>query len=152
MFKLRAAKPEDAPAIAEVFSASFRLLDFLPALHTVDEDRWYIANIILKECNVTVAEDDSGIISFIARQGEEVRLLYTRPDRIGGGAGTRLIEAAKASGVAALELWCFQANARGRRFYEARGFRAIRFTAGADNEERMPDVRYRWDASLVADH
>ena len=31
------------------------------------------------------------------------------------------------------------------RFYEARGFRAIRFTDGADNEEQMPDVRYRWE-------
>ena len=30
-----------------------------------------------------------------------------------------------------------------RRFYEARGFRATRFTDGADNEERTPDVRYR---------
>ena len=30
------------------------------------------------------------------------------------------------------------------RFYEARGFRAICFTDGADNEEKMPDVRYRW--------
>jgi hypothetical protein len=32
-----------------------------------------------------------------------------------------------------------------RRFYEARGFRAIRFTDGADNEEGTPDVRYRWE-------
>ncbi len=31
-----------------------------------------------------------------------------------------------------------------RRFYEARGFRPVRFTDGADNEERWPDVRYRW--------
>jgi hypothetical protein len=50
---------------------------------------------------------------------------------------------ASASGVAALELRCFQANARAWRFYEARGLRAIRFTDGADNQERMPDVRYR---------
>jgi hypothetical protein len=35
-----------------------------------------------------------------------------RPDRIGHGAGTLLLEAAKSSGVEALELWCFQANAR----------------------------------------
>jgi hypothetical protein len=59
------------------------------------------------------------------------------------GVGTQLVEAAKASGVDALELWCFQANTCARRFYEARGFRAIRFTDGADNEERTPDVRYR---------
>jgi hypothetical protein len=39
----------------------------------------------------------------------------------------------------------FQTNTRARRFCEARGFRAIRFTDGADNEERTPDVRYRWE-------
>ena len=75
----------------------------------------------------------------------EVRFLYTRPNRLGMGAGTQLIDAAKASGTSALELWCFQPNVRARRFYEARGFQAIRFTDGADNEERMPVVRYRWE-------
>jgi len=124
-----------------LFAASFRLLTFLPMLHTIEGYRRFVGNVMLKECAVTVVEDDTGIISFLARHGEEVRQLYTRPDRIGRGAGTQLIEAAKSSGVAALELWCFQANARARRFYEARGFRAIRFT----DEERTPDVRYRWD-------
>ena len=144
-FALRAATPEDADAIAGVLAASFRLLNFLLMLHTAEEDRRFIANVVLRDCAVTVAEDETGIVSFLARHGEEVRLLYTRPDRIGSGAGTQLIEAAKASGVAALELWCFQANARARRFYEARDFHAIRFTDGADNEERMPDIRYRWE-------
>jgi GNAT superfamily N-acetyltransferase len=119
-------------------------LTFLPMLHTVEEDRWFITNLILKD-EVTVAEDESRIVAFLVRQGEEVRLLYTRPDRIGMGAGTQLIDAAKASGIGALELWCFQANERARRFYEARGFHAIRFTDGAHNEERTPDIRYRWE-------
>ncbi len=144
-FTLRRATACDAKAVANVFSASFRLLTFLPILHTVEEDRRYIQNVILNECEVTVAEDESGIVSFLARQGEEVRLLHTRPGRIGMGAGTQLIDAEKASGIGALELWCFEANERARRFYEARGFRAIRFTDGAHNEEQMPDVRYRWE-------
>ena len=144
-FVLRDATSGDADEIADVYMASFRLLTFLPMLHTLASYRWFIANVILKECAVTVAEDDTGIVAFLAQNGEEIRLLYTRPDRIGVGAGTQLIEAAKRSGVVALELWCFQANARARRFYEARGFRAIGFTDGADNEERTPDVRYRWD-------
>jgi putative acetyltransferase len=118
-------------------------------LHTVEEDRWFITNMILKECEVTVAEDETGIVAFLALRGEEIRLLYTRPGRIGMGAGTQLIDAAKASGIGALELWCFQANQCARRFYEARGFHAIRFTDGADNEERMPDVRYRWERSMT---
>jgi hypothetical protein len=143
-FTLRRATVNDADQIANVYSASFRLLTFLPILHTTDEYRWFIANVILKECEVTVAEDDTGIVAFLALQGEEVRLLYTRPDRIGMGAGTQHIDAVKASRIGALELWCFQANERARRFYEARSFHAIRFTDGAENEERTPDVRYRW--------
>jgi GNAT superfamily N-acetyltransferase len=144
-FTLRRATARDADAIANVYSASFRLLTFVPMLHTVEGYRWFIANVILNECEVTVAEDESGIVAFLARRGEEVRLLYTRPNRIGIGAGTQLIDAAKA-GIGALELWCFQANDRARRFYEARGFHATEFTDGAQNEERMPDIRYRWES------
>jgi GNAT superfamily N-acetyltransferase len=121
-----------------------RLLTFLPVLHTVEEDRHFIENVILRESVVTVAESEAGIVSFLARQEEEIRLLYSRPDSIGAGAGSLLLAAAKRSGVAALELWCFQANIRARRFYEARGFHAVRFTDGRDNEEKAPDVRYRW--------
>src|SRR5246500_1371582 len=144
-FTLRRAALRDADAIANVYYTSFRLLTFLPMLHTIEEYRWFVSNVTLKECEVTVAEDESGIVAFLARQGEEIRLLYTRPDRIGMGAGTQLIDAAKASAIGALELWCFQANERARRFYEARGFHAICFTDGAENEEGTPDVRYRWE-------
>lgn len=149
-FTLRHAAA-DVDTIAEVFFASLRLLVFLPNLHTVAEDRSFIANTILRDCEVIIAEDDSGIVSFLARQGEEIRLLYTRPDGIGCGAGTQLVEAAKKSGVDALELWCFQANSRARRFYEARGFCAIRFTDGAANEEKMSDIRYRWERARIVD-
>lgn len=135
---------DDAGGIAAVFSSSLRLLTFLPVLHTVEEDRRFIENIILTECEVIVAEGDPGIVSFLALNGEEIRLLYSHPDFIGSGAGSLLLDAVKKSSVAALELWCFQANERARRFYEERGFRAVRFTDGQDNEEKVPDVRYRW--------
>ena len=136
---------DDAGGIAAVFSSSLRLFTFLPKLHTEEEDRGFIENVILEECEVIVAEGDAGIVSFLARDGEEIRLLYSHPDVIGSGAGSLLLDAAKQSGVAALELWCFQANERARRFYEERGFRPVRFTDGQDNEEKAPDVRYRWE-------
>jgi len=144
-FSLRRATDQNAAAIAELFHDSYRLLTLLPRLHTIEGYRRFVGNVMLKECAVTLAEDDTGIVAFLARRDREVRQLYTRPDRTGRGAGTLLIEPAKASGVAALELWCFQANTLARRFYEARGFRATRMTDGADNEERTPDVRYRWE-------
>jgi GNAT superfamily N-acetyltransferase len=141
------AVANDADAIARVFSPSLRLLTFLPELHTVEEDRWFIANIILKECEVTVAEHNNSMVSFLARQDEEIRLLYTQPDFIGRGAGSLLLDAAKSAGIAALELWCFQSNLRARQFYEAHGFRPIKFTDGQRNEEKTPDIRYRWERS-----
>jgi GNAT superfamily N-acetyltransferase len=142
-FSTRPATADDATAIARVFSPSFRLLSFLPMLHTEEEDRWFIESVILKECVVTVAEGSRGIVAFLAQQGDEVRMLYTHPDFIGTGAGSLLLEGAKRS-AQALELWCFQANTHARRFYERHGFKAIRVTDGHDNEEKMPDVRYRW--------
>jgi GNAT superfamily N-acetyltransferase len=142
-FTYRRATASDSDSIAAVFSASFRRLTFLPTLHTVEDDRGFIADVILKQCEVTVAESASRIVSFLARDGEEVRLLYTHPDFMGAGAGSLLLDGAKAS-APMLELWCFQANAAARRFYERHGFHAIRFTNGEDNEEKMPDVRYRW--------
>jgi len=142
-FTCRRATAVDADAIAAVLSPSFRLLTFLPILHTVEEDRGFIADVVLKECEVTVAENAGRVASFLAQEGEELRLLYTHPDFIGMGAGSLLLDGAKAS-AAALELWCFQANTGARRFYERHGFRAIRFTDGRDNEEKTPDVLYRW--------
>ncbi len=133
----------DADAIAAVLTPSFRLLAFLPMLHTAGEDRAFVADVVLKECAVTVAERDGRVVAFLARAGEEIRLLYTHPAFIGGGAGRLLLDGAKAS-AEALELWCFQANTAARRFYERHGFRAVRFTDGRDNEEKTPDVRYRW--------
>jgi N-acetylglutamate synthase-like GNAT family acetyltransferase len=141
---LRQASLADADAIAAVFSPSRRLLKFLPELHTVDEDRWFIENVILKECEVTVVEVLGVVISFLARHSAEIRLLHTHPNRIGEGAGSLLVHHAKARRPGALELWCFQANDRARRFYERHGFNAIHFSNGDRNEERMPDVRYRW--------
>ena len=88
-FTLRRATACDADAVANVYYNSFRLLTFLPMLHTIEEYQWFISNVTLKECEVTVAEDESAMVAFLARRGEEIRLLYTRPDRIGMGAGVR---------------------------------------------------------------
>jgi len=146
---LRLAGDADADSIAAVFSPSLRLLSFLPMLHTVDEERWWIANVILKECEVMVAEHNRSPVAFLARENEEIRLLHTHPDFIGQGAGALLLENAKTQSVTALELWCFQENALARSFYERHDFRAIRFTDGERNEEKTPDVRYRWKASVA---
>lgn len=148
--KLRSAVAEDADGLAAIFSPSRRLLTFLPELHSIAEDHWFIANVILNECDVTLVEcvsdedNRSQIISFLARQDSEIRLLHTHPDHIGSGAGGLLLSAAKDAGPGRLDLWCFQDNVRARQFYEAHGFQPIRFTDGSGNEEKTPDVQYGW--------
>lgn len=84
-YKLRCGTNKDAQAMAEVYFASFRLLTFLPMLHTAENYRRFAADVILKECAVTVVEDDTGIVPFLALRGEEVRLLYTRLTASGSG-------------------------------------------------------------------
>lgn len=144
-FSLRRADATDADAVAAVFTPSYRQLDFLPTRHGVDQDRWFIANVILRECDVTVAAHDGRIVAFLALDGDEMRLLHTHPDWQGQGAGSKLVEAAKQMRPNGLELWCFQANRRARRFYEDHGFTPVEFTDGHRNEEKTPDLRYRWD-------
>ena len=68
------------------------------------------------------------------------------PGQQGRGAGSVLLERAKARSAGVLRLWAFQRNERARCFYERRGFRAVRFGDGSENEENEPDVLYEWRA------
>jgi GNAT superfamily N-acetyltransferase len=138
----RPAKANDADAIAQVFSTSLRSLSFLSIFHTAEEDQAFIRET-LQSCSVTVVEDHGRIVGVLARCDEEIRLLHVLPGRTRQGVGTLLVEKAK-DGAEKLELWCFQQNAAARQFYESRGFEPVLFTAGENNEEKLPDVRYRW--------
>jgi hypothetical protein len=55
---------------------------------------------------------------------------------------------AKARRPDGLGLWTFQVNAPAIRFYLRHGFRIIRRTDGAGNEEREPDLRMEWRPPL----
>ena len=57
-----------------------------------------------------------------------------------------LLNVAKSAGRS-LQLWTFQKNSAARGFYENRGFVLIKETDGGTNEEREPDVLYRWQST-----
>jgi ribosomal protein S18 acetylase RimI-like enzyme len=143
--RIRAATPEDADAIAEVFIASFATLSFLPRLHTNAETIDFIANKVLREQEVLVAEENDGIVGFVAMaHGNFLEHLYVHPDSQGRGVGSVLLMRAKQRMPNGFRLWLFQQNTQARRFYERHGLRAIEFTEGAGNEEQMPDALYEW--------
>ena len=142
---LRPAGPDDAPAIATLLRTTFRVsLPFLPELHTAEEDLWFIRHKVLTEDTVWVAAVADLVAGFIAFREGWIDHLYVHPDHQGAGLGPALLAKALKDRTPR-QLWTFQQNARARRFYEARGFRAVRFTDGEDNEEKTPDVLYRWE-------
>lgn len=142
---LRPASADDAPAIAIVLRRAFRIsLPFLPELHTAEEDLWFIRNKVLAENTVWVAEVAGAVVGFIAFRAGWIDQLYIDPDHQGRAIGPALLANALEDRTPR-QLWTFQRNARARAFYEARGFRAIRFTDGENNEEKTPDVLYRWE-------
>lgn len=59
------------------------------------------------------------------------------------GIGTKLLMLAQRE-QDELRLYTFQSNARGSAFYERHGFVIEELTSGECNEQRMPDITYRW--------
>lgn len=116
---------------------------WLTGLHTPEEDRSFFREVLYPSCQIwgAVAE---GIIGIIAFRPGLIEQLYVLPNHQGRGAGSVLLNVAMSQSQR-LELWTFQRNHRARRFYEAKGFVAIRETDGSKNEEREPDVLYRWE-------
>ena len=137
--------PTDGPALGDVWLDAWRATFDFPPSHPDDDVRRWLAEEMAPSHDVWVAEDDDGrVVAFIALSATEVDQLYVASAWIGHGVGRRLLDLAKRERPAGLELWCFQANERARRFYERNGFVAIFWGDGSSNEERQPDIRYRW--------
>jgi GNAT superfamily N-acetyltransferase len=144
---IRRAGAADAPAVAEVYIASHRAAaQFVPTIHSDDETRAWIDGYLLPTLEVWVAVDRaaSAIVGMMALDGNAIDQLYIAPGWQRRGIGGDFIALAKRERPAHLTLYTFQKNTPARRFYEARGFSAIEFTDGARNEEREPDVLYKW--------
>ena len=138
---LRPATGSDATAIARLMRAALDAFDWMPVLHTPEEDLFFIRDILLPRQQVTVAEAGNRIVGFIAVSGDWVEQLYLDPAWTGHGIGSRLLRHATGA-LPSIRLHCFQANTGARRFYERHGFRAEAFGDGTSNEEGLPDIRY----------
>lgn len=86
---------------------------------------------------------DGGLIGFIAFRRGWIDQLYVLPARQCQGVGEALLTIAK-DASSELQLWTFQRNAPARPFYEKRDFTALEESDGSRNEEREPDILYRW--------
>lgn len=142
---MRQAEPRDAQAIAEVhMAARCDAMPYLPEVHTDEETRTWVAEVVLSAQTVWVAEMAGQVVGVAAFADGILEQLYILPGHQGTGIGSRLLAIVKASNPDGLSLWTFQRNRSARAFYERRGFVAVELTDGAANEEREPDVRYEW--------
>ena len=92
-------------------------------------------------CVVFLAEDGEQTLGFIAAQPHHLAALYVSPSAWGRGAGSRLYDVAMPLLGWDATLWVLEANARGRCFWERRGWEP-------DGERRIEhgkvELRYRW--------
>jgi len=114
-----------------------------PPVHTEHEIREWFASVVLPNRDVWLIAEREQPVALLVLRGEWIDQLYVDPTRTSQGLGAALIEVAKRTSPGCLALWTFQANTAARRFYERHGFVAVSTTDG-DNEERAPDVHYRW--------
>jgi GNAT superfamily N-acetyltransferase len=144
-FLIRPAEARDADAIAAVHRTSMReALPYLPDLHTAEEDRAWVANVVLPHQEVWVAEAGGRVVGVAALDGDMLAQLYILPCEQGRGIGSALLAKAIARRPNGMRLYAFQRNTRARGFYERRGFVAVEFGDGSGNEEGEPDVLYQW--------
>src|SRR6188768_1633044 len=125
-FHIRLARPEDVNAIAAVHRSSMRAaMPYLPDLHTPEEDRAWVADVVLPRQEVWIAEMAGSVVGVASLDGAMVTQLYILPEKQGLGVGSALLARAKERRPAGLELYAFQRNLRARGFYERRGFVAV---------------------------
>ena len=144
-FTIRRAGSGDGAALGDVWLASWRATFDFPPSHPDDDVRRWIATELLSSRETWVATDPDGrVVAMMALSDTMIDQLYVVPDRIGMGIGRRLIDLAKDRRPDGIDLYCFVANGRARRFYEDHGFVEVARGDGSGNSEGQPDIRYAW--------
>ena len=142
---LRPARAEDGPAVAEVWLRSFAAaLPTVRLAHPDDEVRRWVRDELVVRADTWVAEAGGAVVGVMALSPGWIDTLYLEPDARGLGIGDLFITLAQERQPSGLQLWTFQVNGPAQRFYERHGFVAVERTDGEGNQEREPDVRYRW--------
>lgn len=137
---IRPARPRDAAPCAAMVNAWIDATPWHPRVHSAASVARHYAHTVWEDCDVLVAGDPA--VGFVAiDDDQDIIALYANPKR--KGVGSTLIESAK-SKYEHLALWTHQPNTEAQSFYKKHGFTEVTRTDG-DNEEGVPDIRYRWD-------
>jgi GNAT superfamily N-acetyltransferase len=141
---VRAAKLRDMSECAEIVNAWIDSTEWMPRVHPREEVAEFYRDTVFERFQVFVAENDNHLAGMVALSPDNtVSALYVHQDDRGKGVGKALLDHAKHEADGPVELWTFVANRDAQAFYEREGFKEVRRTDG-DNEEKLPDILYRW--------
>ena len=142
---LERAADDDAAEIADLYLASRAdALPFLRRVHTDDEVRVWVRNVLLRRGETWIARLNGTVVGFVTLIGDDLDQLYLMPGHYRRGIGSQLLAKAKERSPGRLHLFTFQRNKRARAFYQKHGFRIVDLNDGSRNEEGEPDVLYEW--------
>ena len=144
---LRPAGPEDADAIADLYSDArvAAVPQMPPAVHTNAEDRvWVAGQLARTDREAWVAERTGELVGYALLGPVWLDHLFVRADAVGQGVGSVLMDLVKSRRPDGFSLWVFESNTGARRFYARHGLVELERTDGTGNEEKAPDVRMAW--------
>jgi len=146
VIELRRAAAEDADAVAAAFTASRRDAGAAipPSVHTPDEDRRFVREVLIGERETWIALAGENVMGLLTLHDDFIDQLYVASSAQRSGLGTRFIDLAKQLRPEGLQLWAFVSNAPAQAFYLKHGFVEAERTDGSSNEERSPDIRFVW--------
>ena len=150
MIDLRRATVDDADAAAAIFTSSRRDAGSAipPAVHTPDEDRWFMREVLIGERETWIAVEGESVLGVLTLHNDFIDQLYIASDAQRSGLGARFVALAKQQRPEGLQLWAFVSNLPARDFYANHGFVEAERTDGSNNEERAPDIRFVWAPTL----
>ena len=121
---IREYQEQDLAAVMAVWEGASALAHpFLPE-EFVAKVRKDIPSLYLPNAETWVAENDTGVIGFIALLGNEVGAIFVSPENHGNGTGRLLMDKAHEQ-KGDLEVEVFSENTIGCAFYQRYGFSKI---------------------------
>ena len=147
--QIRRAAAADALQAAQVFTASFKSLGFVPKLHSDEENKAFVRGFVESK-ETWVAIRNGRVVGLACFHNGWLEHLYVHPERHNTRTGTALLERVKEEHSGGFQFWVFQANLGARRFYERHGCALVRVTDGQGNDEKLPDALYVWPAQPVS--
>lgn len=139
------ARSEDASAVVMIFREARADMTYLPTVHTPKETSDYFSKLV-RDGKIQVIKENGVTAGFVQAEDGWIHHLYIAPCFQKKGFGKLLLDKAKETNPAGLQLWVFEANIGAIKFYEREGFVLVqkRDQEKTTNEENLPDRKYQW--------